>query len=60
MNKKQYSAPYMETVDINTRVNLLSASGNLGNGNVPQADLDDVLPGSGFVADAPILREFGF
>ena len=49
--KKIYFAPEMEIVEISSNISLLA--GSLGSGDLPNADLDDVIPGSGLDADAP-------
>ena len=51
--KKKYFAPDMEIVEIATRYCLLAGSADLGNANLPDADLDDIIEGSGIEADAP-------
>ena len=51
--KKKYFAPDMEIVEIGTRYSLLAGSPDLGNSSLPDADLDDVVEGSGIEADAP-------
>ena len=49
--KKLYFAPKMEIVEICSNISLLA--GSLGSDSLPNADLDDVIPGSGQDADAP-------
>ena len=52
--KKTYFIPAMEIVEISTKGSLLVGSGNLGNGDVPTIDMNDVVPGgTGLPADAP-------
>ena len=51
--KKTYFAPDMEIVVIGSKYSLLAGSADLGNANLPDADLDDVIEGSGIEADAP-------
>ena len=51
--KKKYFAPDMEIVVIGSKYSLLAGSADLGNANLPDADLDDVIEGSGIEADAP-------
>ena len=51
--KKVYFAPEMEIVEISSNLSLLAGSANLGSNSLPDADLDDVIPGSGLNADAP-------
>ena len=51
--KKKYFAPDMEIVEIGTGYSLLAGSADLGSANLPDADLDDVIEGSGIEADAP-------
>ena len=47
--------PEMEIVEISSNISLLAGSANLGSNSLPDADLDDVIPGSGLEADAPFL-----
>lgn len=51
--KKIYFAPEMEIVEISSNLSLLA--GSLGSGDLPNADFDDVFPGSGLDAGAPSM-----
>ena len=51
--KKKYMTPEMEVVEISSNLSLLA--GSLGSDSLPNADLDDVIPGSGIDADAPSM-----
>ena len=53
MMKKIYFAPEMEIVEISSNISLLA--GSLGCGDVPDADFDDVLSGTGLDADSPYI-----
>ena len=43
----------MEIVEISSNISLLA--GSLGSGDLPNADFDDVIPGSGLDAGAPSM-----
>ena len=45
----------MEIVEISSNLSLLAGSANLGSGTLPDADFDDVIPGSGLDASAPSM-----
>ena len=53
--KKVYFTPEMEIVEISSNLSLLAGSANLGSGTLPDADFDDVIPGSGLDASAPSM-----
>ena len=53
--KKIYYAPDVEIVELGTDICLLA--GSLGSGDLPNADFNDVIPGSGIPADAPSMLQ---
>lgn len=53
--KKTYFSPSVETIAIKSSLSLLAGSADLGLESLPNANLEDVLNGSGIDADAPLM-----
>ncbi len=50
----------MQCITLSSKANILAGSANLGAGNVPVVDTDDVLPGISLGADAPPMTLIQF
>lgn len=53
--KKTYFSPTVEIIEIKPALSLLAGSAGLGIDSLPNANLEDVLLGSGIDADAPLM-----
>ena len=53
--KKTYFSPTVEIIEIKSALSLLAGSAGLGIDSLPNANLEDVLHGSGIDADAPLM-----
>ena len=58
--KKTYFSPDMQCITLSSKANILAGSANLGAGNVPVVDTNDVLPGISLGADAPPMTLIQF